>query len=325
MEELFDSYKAFTKINKEIKDKNINKALNRIASYTKHIITLDIEFYTYMSLNLKYHANYERLDQEKIRTVSFPKEIAGIWFYKGEKYWNIKGSFHFNVVPPHLINSLMKFKRMRMTHVKYSTVSSDTEKHMKNLERKIFNDDEFMLRYVNARELKFKKKEQLLKASHKLFIYNTGKYKPILKKIFSVYINDNMVKKRSISKDSLYKILSAIMGKKNTIITKEDSDIKVMENYLQLIIDSNRRKYTRVEKEINHFDIKIFNGYFKDKYGSAKLEDEFNSVKSMTIFKKNLAKFYKDELKKLITTAHDPLTDSIWALVVAMAMILKCN
>ena len=98
-----------------------------------------------------------------------------------------------------------------------------------------------------------------------------------------------------------------------------------MENYLQLIIDSDRRKYTRVEKEINHFDIKIFNGYFKDKYGSAKLEDEFNSVKSMTIFKKNLAKFYKDELKKLITTAHDPLTDSIWALVVGMAMILKCN
>ena len=51
----------------------------------------------------------KKLDQQKIRTVSFPKEIAGIWFYKGEKYWNIKGSFHFNVVPPHLISSIMKF------------------------------------------------------------------------------------------------------------------------------------------------------------------------------------------------------------------------
>ena len=74
MEELFDSYKAFTKINKEIKDKNINKALDRIASYTRHIITLDIEFYSYMSLNAKYSANYEKLDQQKIRVVSFPKE-----------------------------------------------------------------------------------------------------------------------------------------------------------------------------------------------------------------------------------------------------------
>lgn len=325
MEELFDSYKAFTKINKVIKDKNINKALNRIASYTKHIVSLDIEFYSYMSLNLKYHANYERLDQEKIRTVSFPKEIAGLWFYKDDKYWYLKGTFHFNVVPPHLLSSLMNFSKMRITHSKYSTVSNETSKRMKTLENKIFKDDKFMLRFTNPRELKFKKKEQLLKSSHKLFIYNTGKYKNILKKIFDLYRNDILVKKRNISKDSLYKIISIILGKRNTIITKEDGDIKVMENYLQLINETNRRRYPKIDKSINHFDIKIFNGYFMEKYGSAALENEFNSVLTMQTFKKKIDKFYKDELKKLITTAHNPLTDSVWALVVALTMILKCN
>jgi len=45
----------------------------------------------------------------------------------------------------------------------------------------------------------------------------------------------------------------------------------------------------------------------------------------MQTFKKKIDKFYKDELKKLITTAHNPLTDSVWALVVALTMILKCN
>ena len=325
MEELFDSYKAFTKINKEIKDKNINKALDRIASYTRHIITLDIEFYSYMSLNAKYSANYEKLDQQKIRVVSFPKEIARIWFYKNNKYWNIKGSFHFNVVPPHMLSSIMKFSRMRMIHSKYSTISKNTDKHIKHLERKIFSDNRFILRFVNARELKFKKTDQLLKASHKLFLYNTAEYKPVLKKIYSLYMNDELVKKRSISANSLYKILSIIMGRKNTIITKEDGDIKVMENYLQLITETNRYKYPRVEKKINHFDIKVFNGIFQEKYGSAKLENEFKSVKTMQTFKKKIDPFFKNELKKLITTAHDPLTDSIWALVVALTMILKCN
>ena len=159
-----------------MKDKSINKALDRIASYTRHIITLDIEFYSYMSLNLKYRANYEKLDQQKIRVVSFPKEIAGIWFYKNNKYWNIKGYFHFNVVPPHLISSIMKFSRMRMIHSKYSTISKNTDKHIKHLENKIFSDNKFILRFVNARELKFRKKDQLLRASHKLFMYNTDKF-----------------------------------------------------------------------------------------------------------------------------------------------------
>ena len=181
MEELFDSYKAFKKLNIQIKDKNINKALNRISHYTRHLISIDIEFFSYMSLNKKYHSNYEKLDQQKIRVVSFPKEIAGVWFFKGEETWFIKGYFHFNLVPPHNINKDMQFNKMRIIHSKYSTTTKKTEKLIKKLERKIFDDDKFILRFVNARELKFKKKEQLLKASHKLFIYNTGKYKNLLK------------------------------------------------------------------------------------------------------------------------------------------------
>lgn len=324
MEDLFNNYKAFTKINKEIKDKNINKALDMIAHYTKHIITLDIEFYSYMSLNMKYFSNTEILDNTKIRVVTFPKEIAGMWFYKGDEHWHIKGYFHFNTVPPHSIGSAVKFGKMKMIHSKYSTVSDKTNKEIQTLEKMIFGDDKYLLRYVNPNELKYKKIKQIRRSSHRMFINNSGKYKRQFKQIYNLYIKDEMVNKRNISPPSLYKILSVILGYPNTLITKEDNDIRAMVNYLHLLSDYNKKKYPRVEKRINHHDIKIYNGILREKFGSAALEDEFKGMKTLTTFKK-IEKFYKMNLKNLIDTAHNPLTDSIWAFVVAVTMILRCN
>ena len=70
---------------------------------------------------------------------------------------------------------------------------------------------------------------------------------------------------------------------------------------------------------------KIYNGILREKFGSAALEEEFKGIKTLTTFKKQVKKFYESNLAKLIDTAHNPLTDSIWALVVAITMILRCN
>ena len=296
-----------------------------IGHYTKNIIALDIEFYSYMSLNMKYRSNIEILDEKKIRIVQFPKEIAGIWFYKKDKMWLMKGYFHFNTIPPHEVSSLMKFGKMKMIHSKYSTVNKESNNNITKLEKIIFGDDNYLLRYLNPNELKYEKRKQLARGSHRMFINNSGKFKNLFKKIYNIYINDDLVRKRTISVPSLYKILNIIMGMPNTIITKEDGDIKVMQNYLQLISDTNKQKYPRVEKRINHYDIKIFNGIFKEKFGSAKLEDEFNNILEFSTFKKKVNKFYKNELESLISSAHNPLTDSIWALVIALTMTLRCN
>lgn len=325
MEELFNSYKAFTKKNVVIKEKSIIQALNMISHYTKHIIVIDIEFYSYMSLNMKYRSNIEILDGNKIRIIPFPKEIAGIWFYKSEKHWIMKGYFHLNTIPPHEVSSLMKFGKMKMIHSKYSTISKNTNEKIIDLENIIFNDDDYLLRYLNPNELKYEKRRQLARSSHRMFIYNSGKYKKLLKKIYKLYITDSLVKKRTISVPSLYKILNTIIGLPNTIITKEDGDIRAMQNYLQLINETNNKRYPRVEKRINHFDIKIFNGILKEKFGSAKLEDEFNGVMTLSTFKKKVEKFYKSQLKSLSDVAHNPLTDSVWALVIGITMILRCN
>ena len=327
MEELFNSYKAFTKLNKIIKDKNINKALDMIGHYTRHIISLDIEFYSYMSLNLKYFSNTEILDNQRIRMVPFPKEVAGIWFNKRKdsEEWSIKGYFHFNTIPPHLLGNLFKFSRMKMIHSKYSTVSKRTNNEIKEMENKIFNDDKYLIRYLNPNELKFKKVKQLVRGSHRLFLYNAGKYTGLLKQIYNLYIKDELVRKREISAPSLYKILANIMGYPNTLITKEDNDVRAIMNYLQLLYENNKRRYPRVEKRINHHDIKIYNGILREKFGSAALEDEFYGIKTLSTFKKKVNKFYESNLVKLIDTAHNPLTDSIWALVVAITMILRCN
>ena len=115
------------------------------------------------------------------------------------------------------------------------------------------------------------------------------------------------------------------MGYPNTLITKEDNDVRAIMNYLQLLYENNKRRYPRVEKRINHHDIKIYNGILREKFGSAALEDEFYGIKTLSTFKKKVNKFYESNLVKLIDTAHNPLTDSIWALVVAITMILRCN
>ena len=78
---------------------------------------------SYMSLNMKYRSTTELLDGEKIRIVKFPKEIAGIYLTRNEdNTWTFVGSFHFNLISPHLISRDMKLGKMKMMFSKYSTV-----------------------------------------------------------------------------------------------------------------------------------------------------------------------------------------------------------
>ena len=129
MDELFEIYKTFSKINKKIKSK-INDTLDMISSYTKSIIILDIEFMSYMSLNMKYRSITEILDGEKIRIVKFPKEIAGIYLKRNDdSTWSLIGSFHFNLISPHLISRDMKLSKMKMMFSKYSTVDDKTNEN----------------------------------------------------------------------------------------------------------------------------------------------------------------------------------------------------
>ena len=188
MDELFEIYKTFSKINKKIKSKKINDTLDIISTYTKSIVILDIEFMSYMSLNMKYRSTTEILDGEKIRIVKFPKEIAGIYLTRNEdNTWTLVGSFHFNLISPHLISRDMKLGKMKMMFSKYSTVEDKTNKQMEELEKKLFSDKKFILRFLNPKELKYNYVKQVLQSSHRIFMNNSGKHKSTLKN-YSNYI-----------------------------------------------------------------------------------------------------------------------------------------
>ena len=325
MDELFEIYKTFSKINKKIKSKKINDTLDIIRSYTKSIIILDIEFMSYMSLNMKYRSITEILDGEKIRIVKFPKEIAGIYLTRNEdSTWTLVGNFHFNLISPHLVNKDMKLGKMKMTFSKYSTVDSKTNKKMEELEKKIFTDKKFILRFLNPKELKYNYVKQVLQGSHRIFMNNSGKYKSTLKKLFKLYVTDDQVKKRILSPSSSYKVLSQIWNYSNTIITKEDMDIIAISNYLYLLHRVNEKKYKRLSKTFNHFDIKVFNGYFRKKFDNAKLINNFKDIQKIKEWKE-IKPFYSEHFKKMFDVEHNPLTDSIMAFMIALTLMYKLN
>ena len=325
MDELFEIYKTFSKINKKIKSKQINDTLDIISSYTKSIVILDIEFMSYMSLNMKYRSTTEILDGEKIRIVKFPKEIAGIYLTKNEdSTWTLVGSFHFNLISPHLISRDMKLGKMKMMFSKYSTVEDKTNKQMEELEKKLFNDKKFILRFLNSKELKYNYVKQVLQGSHRIFMNNSGKHKSTLKNLFKLYSDDDQVKQRILSPSSTYKVLSRFWNYSNTIITKENMDIMAINNYLYLLHKKNEHKYRRVSKEFNHFDIKIFNGYFRKKFKSARLINNFKDIQKLKEWK-DMKSFYTENFKKLFDVEHNPLTDSIMAFMIALTLMYKLN
>ena len=80
----------------------------------------------------------------------------------------------------------------------------------------------------------------------------------------------------------------------------------------------------RVSKEFNHFDIKIFNGYFRKKFKSARLINNFKDIQKLKEWK-DMKSFYTEHFKKLFDVEHNPLTDSIMAFMIALTLMYKLN
>ena len=90
------------------------------------------------------------------------------------------------------------------------------------------------------------------------------------------------------------------------------------ESIFNIIAHSNKIKISLQESKV----LDLFSGT-----GSFGIECLSRQAKFVTFVENypRIIPILKSNLAKLIDTAHNPLTDSIWALVVAITMILRCN
>ena len=151
-----------------------------------------------------------------------------------------------------------------------------------------------------------------------------GKYLNITKsafdKQFKLYYSDPLVISRMMTKNQELKFIEAFIDISDDacFIVKGFRDLEAINNLALLL------KLDRLLNIEHIYDIEIFNGFSKMKYGSAQLESTYNGVISSDIYKIN-----NQDLNEIINEiggiAHNPLTDSYYTLVVAIVMNLGLN
>jgi len=340
----------------KIKNPKVKDAFVNIKSYKNVYIVFDIEFQTSI---IDKKSNY-KIDSSPRGDIiaSFPREF-GMMVFVRDKLNDVYylGSTHIN------FRSLTEFgfnkndlKYMLST---YTTVSDSTlERMAKNdrifklenelnelkdgnydalLESEVFGleSDAIQSKIVDIiNELKDVDPYDDDEKQRKISIINRslqrvafavyGRYltktKPAYDDQFKAYYSDQLVKSRMLGKKQELQFVTAFLdiSHDTCFIVKGLRDLDAMSNIGTLL---------NIEKplDINHiYDIEIFNGFSKMKYGSAQLEATYNGVISSSIYKKN-----NEDLNEIVTTiigsAHNPLMDSYYTLVVALVMNMGLN
>lgn len=324
---------------KLVEDPVLTEGLNLVGGYQHLLITFDIEFQNAIINSNLYYSDKTIFGDN---TSSFIREFGGIIFLKSEGKWYYLGKmlFNFNDISRHKINK----KNIRLIHSKYSTVTENTKSKMIENE-KVFNILEFsnkdiiknwlFNRFYDGNERKFivgllsKNKlteQENTQLNRKLQNIGFNLFGTYLNKWYSgkideqhkIYYSDNLVKQRMVTIKDEHKFfdLFSILSKYTYFVVKGKRDIEAIKNS-QMLIKNNK---------IIHFDsiydIEIFNKMSQNIYGNAQLETTFNGLIKSTIYKDHMAAFFDDLLSGI---AHNPMTDSVWTIIVAICIALGAN
>jgi len=267
-------------------------------------------------------------------------EMGGIFFIKKNNIWFSHSNFHINLP---LIDKLDK---LNIIQSKYITAQSKTKKQIEKLEDKylfinklnkaIDNPKLFKKIYSKVLLSPLTKKKKFIKydpipENFKKIIRNleqiafTLKSKDIDEDIFNniwnLYLNDTVVKHRTINLSSNFANILKNVIMNSTLIMKGNMDLIAINNLL------TKYKIPTLNN-IEFYDIAKFNESFKNLCDSAKLEESYWCLINKSLvepdFEETLKKIFKSLVipeKKLI--AHNPLIDCFYTLVVGITMFNK--
>jgi hypothetical protein len=245
----------------------------------------------------------------------------------------------------HVNFPLFQDTNLRLLNTKYCTTTDETDHKMKELEKEfqinikdiesIKNKSE-LISFIPDKNTKKKLKEIIKtnslnysdkeftrmnkvieKISFNLFKNRLpAKYKVWYNKIINLYLNDPLVKQRTINPQNYLNLLKNYF-KDITIVHKEDMDF--------IAINNDLKKYNvKISNHIYHNDIANYNQMLINKYGTAKLYESYLYLKRDYIDNpknEELQKFdeiLKDKLKEKmpVIKPHNPLSDTYFTIIV---------
>jgi hypothetical protein len=141
-------------------------------------------------------------------------------------------------------------------------------------------------------------------------------------KINRYYWSDPLVRKRVKLMHNKYKHFMELfedLSNESVLVVKGKMDIIALKNMAKLIIP-----YADFYLD-NTYDIETFNGFSKTHYKSSQLEQTYLALIKTNIYKGSAKKLFDQILLVIGDKAHNPVVDSLFTIVVAIAINLGLN
>lgn len=344
----------------KIKNDNITKSFLNIDAYRYIYLAFDIEFQRMTTNNNKYELNVNQMFAifpRELGLMMFIRDNENFMHYVGNIFVNfqslaMKGFDILNMgYTQSIYSTVTKYTNNEMTdNDNYFKLDYMFKKlYADNLNDKLIND---LINKIENKDLldilPSKDKNKIFVKINDLKNLNNNTtilqkiedIKNILKQIpFNIsgkhlnkydrskfmdqhmlYNSDPLVKKRLLTSTNEVSFMNFLheTSKSSCLIAKGNLDIVALNNMNNLLDIENSFK------TMTMYDIEVFNNFSRTHFGSAKLEATYENIIEYKIYEDNFNEFVKikDTIKG---SAHNPLVDSYYTIVVALVINMILN
>lgn len=280
-----------------------------------------------------FDAEFQRIYNQQ-REMRHILEFGGILFERDKhKNWSYIGNFHFNIPP--------MSKNTGLIHSTFLTVTPKTQNKMNEIEKDYMfypklealkdNPKEFKKYYYSLLDNPIVKKKRIPRMDpdeepnkiikvFKNMLYSLNKYdvgKSAFHNMWKLYLSDPLVEKRMVKPSRKWLLSFKEVLENSLLIVKGLNDIIAIDNLF------DHYKVGKIQDKIQMLDIAVYNGAFRETCKSAELEKSYWCIINNNLTDPEMKPTLKTIYKSLGTndmTAHNPLIDSFYTLVVALSM-----
>jgi hypothetical protein len=261
-------------------------------------------------------------------------EFGGILFQQdNQRNWIYVGNFHFNLPPVS--------KNVGLIHSTFLTVTPKTQLAMDEIEQHYMfypkleqlkdSPAEFKKYYNYLMKLPVVHKKKMPKLDPdtepnkiiKLFKNLTfqlnrkdvGHY--AFKQMWKLYLNDPLVKQRMLYPSKKWLLSFRHVLENSLLIVKGMNDIIAIDHLFE------SKKIDKIQDKVQTLDIAVYNGAFRETCKSAELEKSYWCIINNNLMDPDMKPILKNIYQSLVVkevTAHNPLVDAFYTLIVAISM-----
>ena len=333
-----------------IENTSLISAFNNVNSYKPITLCLDIEFQSAI-INSNQYISTKSIKNDN--TAKFIRELGMLFFIKDVSF-NIYyiGNLFLN------FESLTQFgfdlKLIKLIGSKYADVTEDIYHKMNKLEDNFKlsvhdNLSKLKKNYMFRNFLTPNKQNMIIDRIHKLNSitdpdkvnkesnYINKQLNQIQYEIYGKYLKETdfdiffQLNKLYWEDKQVLSRIKLIQGKYKLFIDLLtniiDNSVLVLKGKMDIIAIKNSFKLiNKTNIDINHYyDIETFNGISNTLYSSSQLENTYRGIIETDIYQKIAKPLFDEIILQIGDRAHNPVVDSLFTIVVAIAMNLGLN